>query len=109
MTTVHGTGMGTAYGHRQAAVYDAVYGGRGKDWITEGDELAALIREHCPEATSVLDVACGTGSHLRLDWQRRGATMAGRFAVTLVVLTRGWLVKRSFQKGLRSLETSASP
>jgi SAM-dependent methyltransferase len=65
MTTVHGTGMGTAYGHRQAAVYDAVYGGRGKDWVTEGDELAALIREHCPGATSVLDVACGTGSHLR--------------------------------------------
>jgi len=55
----------TAYDPRHAAVYDAVYGARGKDWVAEGDELAELVRSRCPRARSVLDVACGTGSHLR--------------------------------------------
>ncbi|MDY7086195.1 MAG: class I SAM-dependent methyltransferase [Actinomycetota bacterium] len=54
----------TAYGSRQAALYDTVYGSRGKDWSDEADGLAALIRRHCPQARSILDVACGTGNHL---------------------------------------------
>lgn len=56
---------GTAYSGRQAAIYDAVYGARGKDWSAEGDELAKLVRSRCSAARSVLDVACGTGNHLR--------------------------------------------
>ncbi|OLF17180.1 class I SAM-dependent DNA methyltransferase [Actinophytocola xanthii] len=56
---------GTQYGRRQADIYDAVYGSRGKDWSAEADTVAALVRSRCPDATSVLDVACGTGNHLR--------------------------------------------
>lgn len=57
--------MGTEYGRKQAAIYDAVYGSRnGKDWHAEAEMLATRIRALHPEATSVLDVACGTGNHL---------------------------------------------
>jgi len=47
-----------------ASVYDAFYQGRGKDYTAEADQVTALIRERRPAATSLLDVACGTGSHL---------------------------------------------
>ncbi|MGW0517516.1 class I SAM-dependent methyltransferase [Crossiella sp. NPDC003009] len=57
--------MGTEYGRRQAAIYDAIYGNRnGKDWHAEAELLAGQIRELKPDATSLLDVACGTGNHL---------------------------------------------
>jgi len=48
-----------------ADVYDEIYRGRGKDYEAEAATVAELIRERHPKATSLLDVACGTGSHLR--------------------------------------------
>jgi SAM-dependent methyltransferase len=48
-----------------AEVYDAIYRARGKDYAAEAAELAGLIRARRPGASSVLDVACGTGEHLR--------------------------------------------
>lgn len=47
-----------------AEIYELVYGMRGKDWAAEAEQLGALIRERCPAADSLLDVACGTGAHL---------------------------------------------
>lgn len=53
------------YDQNLASVYDAIYGvGVGKDYAKEAGELAALIRERRPLASSLLDVACGTGQHL---------------------------------------------
>lgn len=49
-----------------AAVYDLVYRGRGKDYAAECERLTSIIRTLAPHARSLLDVACGTGSHLRL-------------------------------------------
>jgi len=49
---------------RTAHVYDLLYA-TVKDYHAEATELAALIRERCPRATSLLDVACGTGRHLQ--------------------------------------------
>jgi SAM-dependent methyltransferase len=46
-----------------AAVYDAVYRSR-KDYAADARLLAELIRSHVPDASSLLDVACGTGEHL---------------------------------------------
>lgn len=48
-----------------ASVYHDFYRTRkGKDYATEAAHLAALVRERKPDATSLLDVACGSGSHL---------------------------------------------
>ena len=53
------------YDQNLASVYDVIYGvAVEKDYAREADELAALIRERRPQASSLLDVACGTGQHL---------------------------------------------
>ena len=45
-----------------ADIYDAVYSF--KDYAAEAERLHALIEERAPGASSLLDVACGTGKHL---------------------------------------------
>ncbi|HEV8087042.1 MAG TPA: class I SAM-dependent methyltransferase [Actinomycetota bacterium] len=45
-----------------ARVYDLLYSF--KDYEAEARDLTALIRERNPDATSLLDVACGTGKHV---------------------------------------------
>ena len=45
-----------------AHLYDAVYSF--KDYRTESEQLHALIAERSPGASTLLDVACGTGKHL---------------------------------------------
>lgn len=47
-----------------AEIYEEIYRIRGKDWAAEAEELVRLVREVTPGATSLLDVACGTGAHL---------------------------------------------
>lgn len=48
----------------RADVYEAIYRGRGKDYRAESALVARHIRERRPGADTLLDVACGTGSHL---------------------------------------------
>ena len=45
-------------------LYDEIYGAF-KEYAEESKRIATLLRELAPDATSVLDVACGTGSHAR--------------------------------------------
>ena len=54
------------YDRHLAEVYDLLYeaGGNGKDYAAEADAIAGLIRDRCPDARSLLDAACGTGTHL---------------------------------------------
>lgn len=52
------------YGPDHAEVYDAVFRSRGKDFEAEAEQLGEIVRQRCPEAASLLDVACGTGAHL---------------------------------------------
>jgi SAM-dependent methyltransferase len=52
------------YEREAAEVYDMIYRQR-KDYAAEAEGFAAVIARHLPGATSVLDVACGTGEHLR--------------------------------------------
>ena len=47
---------------RSARIYDAVYSF--KDYPAEAAHVHALIQKRSPGASSLLDVACGTGNHL---------------------------------------------
>lgn len=44
--------------------YDKLYAARGKDYVAEARALASLARENVRDARTLLDVGCGTGSHL---------------------------------------------
>lgn len=47
---------------RFAEIYDAIYAF--KDYKAESDLILSLIKSRSPRATTLLDVGCGTGSHL---------------------------------------------
>jgi SAM-dependent methyltransferase len=47
---------------KSAHIYDAVYSF--KDYAAEAARIRALIEERSPGASTLLDVACGTGKHL---------------------------------------------
>lgn len=53
------------YGSEVSEVYDLVYKRRGKDYEQEAREVVTLVRSRKADADSLLDVACGTGEHLR--------------------------------------------
>jgi SAM-dependent methyltransferase len=50
---------------KTAHVYDLIYEASGKDYAAESSVVHRLIQERNSEARSLLDVACGTGGHLR--------------------------------------------
>jgi len=50
---------------RRADIYHDFYQGRGKNYEGEAKLALELIREQAPAAESLLDVACGSGAHLR--------------------------------------------
>lgn len=54
----------TQYSRAHAEIYDAIHAARGRNWAAEADYIAGLIFARCPQARSLLDVACGTGTHL---------------------------------------------
>nr|WP_232835412.1 class I SAM-dependent methyltransferase [Actinocorallia populi] len=51
--------------YARADVYEAFYRGRGKDYAAESEIVIGHVRDRAPAAASLLDVACGTGSHLK--------------------------------------------
>ncbi|MFE1947680.1 class I SAM-dependent methyltransferase [Streptomyces massasporeus] len=65
-----------AYGPQLAEIYELVYAARGKDYAAESAEVTALVRDRRPDASSLLDVACGTGGHLTF-FQEHFATVEG--------------------------------
>jgi SAM-dependent methyltransferase len=53
------------YDDRWAAIYDAMNRGTGKDYAAEAAAVTDLVLARRPDAKTLLDVACGTGEHLR--------------------------------------------
>jgi SAM-dependent methyltransferase len=53
------------FGTELAEIYDLVYRERGQDFDAEAELVAGLVRDRRPDATSLLDVGCGTGEHLK--------------------------------------------
>jgi len=66
-----------------ARLYDLVYEAQGKDYAAESAVVDALVQERRPGARTLLDVACGTGGHLR--------HLRHRYEVTGVDLDPGML------------------
>ncbi len=60
---------------KSQAFYEAIYDARGKDYAAEAAWLHATITAANPRAKRLLDVACGTGAHLR--YLRRHFAVAG--------------------------------
>lgn len=58
---------------KSAAVYDQIYSG--KDYLGAATSLHTLVQSHCPNAKTLLDVACGTGRHL--EFLRRHYQVSG--------------------------------
>jgi SAM-dependent methyltransferase len=65
-----------------ARYYDAIYSARGKDYEAEARRVSELVRQHVRSGgNSILDVACGTGTHLvylRKEFQVEGLDIDGR-------------------------------
>jgi ubiquinone/menaquinone biosynthesis C-methylase UbiE len=75
--------MLSAMYERTAEVYDLMNRATGKDYAAESARVVGEIRHRHPEATTLLDVACGTGGHLR--------HLQHEFRVTGVELEAGML------------------
>ncbi|MEU3020014.1 class I SAM-dependent methyltransferase [Nocardiopsis sp. NPDC007018] len=54
----------TEYSGDHAEVYDVLQRARGRGRVSEADQITEVIRRFNPSARSVLDVACGTGTHI---------------------------------------------
>ncbi|MGI5467492.1 class I SAM-dependent methyltransferase [Streptomyces sp. CA-132043] len=64
------------YSQEHAEIYDAIHASRGRDWAAEASGMTELVRQRFPAADSLLDVACGTGEHLR-HFARHFGAVAG--------------------------------
>jgi hypothetical protein len=60
---------------------------------TPGDLVRANVRAN----------PAGSGSVVHVTWQRRGASLIARLVIALIVLTRGYPVKRSFRRGFAAI------
>lgn len=57
--------------------YDLLYTAQGKDYRAEAQAIADLIRDHRPDAQTVLDVGCGTGRHAKILRDEFGLAVDG--------------------------------
>ncbi|MEU8775807.1 class I SAM-dependent methyltransferase [Streptomyces sp. NPDC048606] len=74
-----------------AEVYDEVYRGRGRDYAGEAKEVRDLVLERHPTASSLLDVACGTGAHLTAFRDLFGEVEGVELSAGMLEVARGQL------------------
>lgn len=81
------------------AWYDAIYA-QVKDYGAEAAVVAALVRQLCPGARTVLDVGCGTGEHARRLAREHGFAVAGLdLEPGFLALAAGKLPEGRFHQG----------
>jgi ubiquinone/menaquinone biosynthesis C-methylase UbiE len=59
---------------KTARLYDAIYAAVGKDYRREALEVVGIVERANPGARTLLDVGCGTGSHLLVFAERFGCS-----------------------------------
>lgn len=59
-----------SYSVQSAAVYDLMQQARGRSAPAHAAAIADIAQARCPAATSLLDIACGTGAHLTVFSER---------------------------------------
>ena len=76
--------------------YDALYAD--KDYVSEADFVAAAIRRYVPDASSILDLGCGSARHA-LALVNRGFSVLGieRSAEMLVLAREHVLYPRALR------------
>ncbi|NRQ31660.1 class I SAM-dependent methyltransferase [Nonomuraea sp. NN258] len=87
------------YGADLADVYDAIYRGRGKDYRAEAARVAELIRQRRPDAASLLDVACGTGTHLAFFGEEFGHVAGLELSADMLAVARDRLPDVELHQG----------
>lgn len=94
---------------KSARIYDLLYVGIGlKDYRAETAELDRLIKESCPAARTLLDVACGTGAHLA-ELSRRYEVEGADLSPAMLAVARRRLPGISLhQADMRTLDLGRS-
>ena len=77
------------------------------DWSTPG-LVTWTVRESnfCTPGSSVSAAIApreGGGSRIHIVWNRTATTFAGRMAARMIALTKGRLVRASFERGMRNI------
>lgn len=88
----------SVFGDTYARYYALLY--RDKDYAGEADFVASLLREHAPEARSIVEFGCGGGKHAALLGERG-------FAVTGVDRSPGMLDEARAFAATRATDVAA--
>lgn len=83
---------------RSADLYDLMHRARGKDYAAEAAHVSREVRARHAGASSLLDVACGTGSHL-LHLRRDFSVSGVEPASSMLDVARGRLPDVELQAG----------
>lgn len=76
------------YGADLTEIYELMHQARGKDYRAEAEEIARQVRARQLGAASLLDVACGTGAHLRCFRELFGHVEGLELAEPMVAVAR---------------------
>jgi SAM-dependent methyltransferase len=86
--------------NEHAELYDLIYTALGKDYSTEAEKFAALIRRAQPRCQTLLDVGCGTGAHARLLGEVHGFEVDGiDISPEMIARTRARCPRGRFEVG----------
>ncbi|MFI5807660.1 class I SAM-dependent methyltransferase [Streptomyces sp. NPDC051561] len=95
--------------YERADIYEAIYRGRGKDYQGEAKAALAHVRSRTPQARSLLDVACGTGSHLKYFAEEFPRVEGVDLTEEMLVLARAHVPGVPLHKGdLRDFDLGAT-